>query len=159
MTGAAASAKLPPSLTGLRANTLAALVMLLIEYGLGIGANLYLTLPHGDRGKGLFPAFGAAVVHGPVVITLHALLGTLLLGAALGVLIRSLRASRPLLIALAGTALAAIVVAWLSGASFVGKITNGSSLAMALAAAVAILSYVLVLFATASGSPRDPGGR
>ncbi len=159
MSGAAVPANVPPSLTGLQANTLAALVMLLIQYGLGIGANLYLTLPQADHGKSLFPAFGAAVVHGPVVVTLHALLGTLLLGAALGVVIRGLRASRPLLGAFAGIALAAIVVAWLSGASFVGKTTNGASLAMALATGIAILAYVLVLFAIPFGAHRDPSGR
>ena len=102
----------PASLTGLRANTLAAVVMLLLEYGLGVSASLYATLPTADQGKGLLPAFGAAVAHGPVVVTLHALLGTLLLGAALGVVIRSLRARRPPLAVLAGVALASIAVEW-----------------------------------------------
>jgi hypothetical protein len=49
----------------LRASTLAALVVLLLQYGLGIGANLYATLPASDHGKSIFPAFAAAITKGP----------------------------------------------------------------------------------------------
>jgi hypothetical protein len=145
----AASAATPEPLAGLRGNALAALVMLILQYGLGVGANLYATLPRADHGKGLFHAFGAAVAHGPIIVTLHALLGTLLLGAAVGVLARGLRARRAPLAALAGIALAAIAVAWLAGARFVATTSNGASLAMGLAAGAAILSYTLILFVTA----------
>ena len=37
--------------SGLRANSLAAVVMLLIEYGLGVTVNLYAHLPASDHGK------------------------------------------------------------------------------------------------------------
>src|SRR5207249_2824649 len=37
----------------LRASTLAALVVLLLQYGLGIDANLYATLPASDHGKSI----------------------------------------------------------------------------------------------------------
>ena len=43
-----------PRTRGLRANALAGLIMLLIEYSLGISANLHSTLPASDRGKTLF---------------------------------------------------------------------------------------------------------
>src|SRR5579864_5278678 len=52
----AAAPATPPA--GLRANTLAALVMLLFQYGLGVGANLYATLPTADHGKDLLSALG-----------------------------------------------------------------------------------------------------
>jgi hypothetical protein len=45
-----------------------------------------------------------------------------------------------------GIALLAIIVAWLSGSRFVGDMANGSSLAMAIATGVTILSYALILF-------------
>ena len=61
---------------GLRANSLAAVVMLLIQYCLGISVTLYSALPASDHGKSLFSAFEAAVGDGPVLLTLHALLGT-----------------------------------------------------------------------------------
>ena len=56
----------------LRGNAMGGLVMVLVEYGLGISANLYATLPAADKGKTLFAALGAAVGNGPVVVSLHA---------------------------------------------------------------------------------------
>jgi hypothetical protein len=131
---------------GLRANALAALIMLLIEYSLGISVNLYSTLPGADRGKTLFAGLGAAVGNGPLLVTLHALLGTLLLITGIAAVVRASRIGRRPLIVLSGSALLATVVAWLSGSAFVGHQRAGASLAMALAAAVAILCYALLIF-------------
>jgi hypothetical protein len=120
--------------------------MLLIEYSLGISANLYSTLPAGDRGKTLLAGVGAAVGNGPLLVTLHAILGTLLLVTAIAALVRASRLGRRPLIALSATALLAILIAWLSGSAFVGHQKAPASLTMALAAAVAIVSYALVIF-------------
>jgi hypothetical protein len=132
--------------SGLRANALAAVVMLLIQYSLGISVNLYSTLPASDSGKSLFPSFAAAVGKGPALLTLHAVLGTLLLVTAIAAVIRALRlaALAPIALTLAG--LAAMLVAWLSGSAFIGDQKNASSLAMALATAVALLCYAIVIF-------------
>jgi quinol-cytochrome oxidoreductase complex cytochrome b subunit len=134
-----------PRVIGLRANALAAVVMLLIQYSLGITVNLYSTLPASDHGKSRFASFPAAVGNGPVLLTLHAILGTLLLITALAALIRSLRLGAPP-IALTALALLAILIAWMSGSEFIGHQKNGASLAMALATALAILCYTLVIF-------------
>ena len=141
-----ATPRAAPRIRGLRANALAAVVMLLIQYCLGISVNLYSTLPQADHGKSLVGGFAAAVGNGPVVLALHALLGTLLLITSTAALIRSLRLSASPLIALTVIALAAIIIAWLSGSEFVGHMQNGVSLAMALATAVAILCYTLTIF-------------
>lgn len=138
--------------SGLRPNALAAIVMLLIEFGLGIGVNLYSALPAADLGKSLFPGFGAAITHGPALLILHAVLGTLLLVTGVTAVVRSLRLRRLPQIGLAGTGLLGLLVAWLAGSSFVGRQSNGASLAMALATAVAMLCYTLILFIT-SGRP------
>lgn len=129
-----------------RGSVLGALVGLLIQYGIGIGANLYVSLPASDRHKSLFAGFGAAISKGPGTVTAHAILGTLLLFAAVGAFTRGLRMGRPLMAVLTGIALAAILVAWLSGSMFIGHQTNGSSLSMALSAAVAIYCYALILY-------------
>ena len=131
---------------GLRANALAGLIMLLIEYSLGIAVNLYSKLPRSDHGKTLFSGFGAAVGNGPLLVAVHALLGTLLLITGIAAVTRAARLGVRPLIALSGVALLATLVAWLSGSEFVGHMKNGASLTMALAAAVAILSYALVIF-------------
>jgi hypothetical protein len=49
-----------------------------------------------------------------------------------------------------------IVVAWLSGARFVGTTANGASLTMAVATGVSILCYVVVLFIV-PGSSTEKG--
>jgi hypothetical protein len=74
---------------GLRNNVLAGLVMLVLEYGLGIWTNLYANLPASDHGKATFAAFAGAVAHGPIGLTLHALLGTLLIVTAVSVVVRA----------------------------------------------------------------------
>ena len=55
----------------LRASTLAALVVLLLQYGLGIDATLYATVPASDHGKSIFPAFGAASTGGSGIVIAH----------------------------------------------------------------------------------------
>jgi hypothetical protein len=105
---------------GLRANALAGLIMLLIEYSLGISVNLYSKLPAADIGKTLFAGVGAAVSNGPLLVTLHALLRTLLLITGIAAVIRASRIRRRPPIALSATALLATLVAWLSGSAFVG---------------------------------------
>jgi len=72
----------------LRASTLGALVVLLLQYGLGIDANLYATLPASDHGKSIFPGFAAAITKGPNIVIAHAVLGTLLLIGAVIVVVR-----------------------------------------------------------------------
>jgi hypothetical protein len=147
--------KATPRIRGLRANALAAVAMLLIEYCLGISVNLYATLPDADHDKSLFGGLPSAVGNGPVLLSLHALLGTLLLITSTAALIRSARLHGPPLIGLTAIALTAIIIAWLSGSEFVGHMQNTASLVMALATALAMLCYVLVIFLLAiSGQPR-----
>lgn len=140
----------PPANTStagaLRANALAGLIMLLIEYSLGISANLYSTLPAADRGKTLLAGLGAAVGNGPLLVTLHALLGTLLIITAIAAVIRASRPRQRALIALSGSALLATLAAWLSGTAYTADQKPAASLTMALSAAVAILSYALIMF-------------
>jgi hypothetical protein len=131
---------------GLRANSLAATVMLVIEFALGVVVNLYAKLPRSDAGKTLFSAFGAAVTDGPVALTLHALLGTLLLITGISAVVRASLLRRGVLITVTGVALLAILLAWLSGTRFVGDSGNGESLVMALATGVAIVCYAAILF-------------
>ena len=131
---------------GLRGNALGRLVMLLIQYSLGISVNLYSTLPAADRGKSFLAALAAAIGNGPLLLAIHAVLGTVLLLTGTAATVRALRLGARPLIALCGGALLATIVAWLAGTEFVGHQKNGASLTMALAAAVAMLCYALVIF-------------
>jgi hypothetical protein len=132
--------------SGLRINSLSAVVMLLIEYGLGIWVNLYAQIPASDHGKGAFAAFGAAVADGPVGLALHAVLGTLLLVTAIALVVRAVLARKTATVVTAVIAFLAVVAAWASGARFVGSAASGASFGMAIATGVALLSYVIILF-------------
>ncbi|MGH2345269.1 MAG: hypothetical protein ACRDG4_08585 [Chloroflexota bacterium] len=137
---------LATKISGLRAASFAALVMLLIEYGLGIWVSLYADLPASAKGKGILAAFGSAVTAGPAGLTLHALFGVALLAAGISGVVRAALLRRPQLIAIAVAALVALVIAALDGARFVGDTTNGSSFGMALFAGVAVSCYATILF-------------
>lgn len=50
----------------LRANSVAAAVMLLVQYGLGIWVNLYGHLPASDHGANVPTGFAHAIAKGPL---------------------------------------------------------------------------------------------
>jgi hypothetical protein len=123
-------------LAALRGNCMGAAVLLIIEFGLGVGVNLYVTLP--EHKSFLAKVFGSAT------LATHAIVALLLLGAAIGALVRAIRARRAIVFTSAG--LAAILVAAIAGASFAGDGSNGASLGMALATAVAMFCYLAAIF-------------
>jgi hypothetical protein len=133
----------------LRGNCMGAAVLLVIQFGLGTAINLYVTLPTGKSFWSKVFSDGAVAV--------HAIVALLLVGASVSALIRSVRAGRPLVVARTSVGLLAIVVAAASGVAFVRNGSNGASLSMALAAAVALFCYLAAIFAFGGGSDR-PGG-
>jgi hypothetical protein len=136
----------------LRGASLGAAVMLVIQFGLGIGVNLYVTLPAaGPGGRGI----GQALSNG-ALLAAHAVLGLLLVVTAVSLLVRAIIARhRPVIVASA-VGLLAIVAAAGYGASFVNSSQNATSLGMALATAVAMLAYLAALFILGRPSRRDP---
>lgn len=123
-------------LTALRANCLAATVLLIIQFGLGTAVNLYVTVP---KHRSLLPA-----VFSSAMLAAHAIVALLLLASAVAALVRAIRSRRATALASAG--LVAVLVAAAAGLSFVRDAGNGASLAMTLAAAIAMLCYVTALF-------------
>jgi hypothetical protein len=125
-------------LEGLRRVSLAALVMLVVQYGLGIILNLYIAVPASDAHAGIM----REIANGPAMLTLHALLGLALIGAALVLLVRAVRLEDRVLAVLAAAGLTAIGAAFASGEIFVHNGQSGASLAMALLTGVALLCYI-----------------
>ncbi len=134
-------------IAGLRGNSLGISLMLIAEYGLGIGVSLYARIPAADRGRGIASALGRAMTSQPVVLAAHAGLGLLLLVAAASVLTRAIRARHRFAIAASVTGLAAIAGAAVSGASFVSDSKAGASMAMAVLTGIALACYLGNLFA------------
>lgn len=140
-------------ISNLRTTSFAALVMLLIEIGIGMAVNLFGTLPVNHSGESLFVAFGKSVTHGSVLLTIHALLGTIIIISGITAIIRAFTIHQTMPTVLSWIAMFAILVAWLSGSRFVGGPENGSSMSMAVASVVAVLCYALILF-TVSATER-----
>jgi len=141
---------------GLRQATLAILIVLIVQFALGMAVNLYVPLPAaGHPGHASWFGNGA-------LLALHAALGLVLVLAAIAVLVRAIMARSATLIVTSAAGLAAILLAAFFGSGFTGKLTDGYSLGMAIAFAVALACYVIGLYALTgrhSGPSRPGRGR
>lgn len=129
----------------------AALVLLLIQYGLGMYVNLYVNVPSGDQGGGI----GKAISNGPAALSIHAVLGFLLILSAIGLVVQAVLARYWAVLAASVIALVTVIGAAFAGANFTN--TGGpdsASMTMAILAGVAMLSYGTVLYLLSS--PRRP---
>ena len=149
MTGSQAAA--PPSVqrtasrrAGLRQASLAILIVLIAQFGLGMGVNLYVTLPTAGH-----PGHGSFFSNGPL-LALHATLGMFLILSAISVLVRAIRARNATLMVTSAAGLVAILLAAFFGSRFTDKLINGYSLGMALATAAALACYAVGLYAAST---------
>lgn len=129
--------------TALRGTAFAAIVLLLIEFGIGV--NLFGTVPSADQGKDAFAAFAAVFGNGPAALAVHATVGTVLVLAAATALVRAVLARHATGITLSAIALLAVIGAWFSGSAYVGDHSSGAARGMAYATALAILCYSAIL--------------
>jgi hypothetical protein len=151
-----------PGRAGLRRVCVAALIMLVVQYGLGIFLNLYVAVPASYAHAGMFGEIATA----PLALTVHAVLGLALIGTAILLVVRAVAVGDRLLAVLASAGLTAIGGAFGAGEIFVRNGMAGASLAMAILTGVALLCYVgtLVLASTAqrevqrqATTPAQPG--
>jgi hypothetical protein len=146
-----------PGRAGLRRVCVAALIMLVLQYGLGIFLNLYVAVPASDAHAGIF----AEIATAPLALTVHALLGLALIGTAILLVARAVGVRDRLLAVLASAGLTAIGGAFGAGEIFVRNGQSTASMAMAILTGVALLCYVgtLALASTAQQEVRDEGQR
>ena len=137
-----AGVPVPASVARLRRASLAALVLLLAEYGIGMYVNLYVTVPAADHGHSV----GSAVSNGPVILSAHAVIGLLLGLSALAVLVLSIIARRPGVIVISVAGLIALAVASMAGSSFTSSGDSADSMAMSVMTGVGLLCYAANLY-------------
>lgn len=130
---------------GLRQANLAILIVLIVQFALGMGVNLYVTLPAAGH-PGHASWFGNGTL-----LALHAALGMFLILAAIFVLVRSIMARNAAIIVTSAAGLVAILLAAFFGSGFTDKLTDGYSIGMALAFAAALACYAIGLFAAPTG--------
>jgi len=130
-------------LVRLRLSSLGAVIMLIVQFVLGIVYNLYGTAPTSTKSVGLFSSPDLA---------LHVILGILLFIAALGQLIRAISVRHRLSIWLSAVGLLSILGAGFAGLGFAGSGASSASLGMSLAFATALACYVVLVFALPSSA-------
>lgn len=143
--GAVAAVQPPRQISALRRAHLATVIALIVQYGLGMGVDLFVSLPGSGR-------LGQAFTHGPA-LAIHAVLGLLLIIMAITVLVWAILARHSATAVTAALGLAAIMAAAVNGDVFLGNGSVGSSMGMAMSAGAALLCYVTGLFALS-----QPGG-
>ena len=142
--------------SGLRKNSAGICVMLLVQYGLGMGVNLYAEVPAADHGTGLAAAVGRALTSQPAVLATHTAVGVLMLVAGTNVLVRAIRARHRGAIAASAAGLAAVIAAAFAGAAFVSSDQAGASMAMAVLTGMALLCYLANLLMVGPAAVQGP---
>jgi hypothetical protein len=126
-----------------------ALVMLVLQYGMGMILNFYVEVPAADAHAGIFTEIATA----PLALTIHALLGVALVGTAILLVARAMRTRDRLLAGPAAAGLAAIVGAFVAGEMFVKNGQDSLSFAMAMLTGVALLCFVTTLVLSSRAHP------
>jgi len=138
-------------LVRLRMASLGVVVMLIIEFILGMIYNLYGTAPTSTKAIGLFSS---------PTIALHVIVGILLGLAAIVQLVRAIGTRHSLSIWLSALGLLSIIGAGFAGLGFSGTGAAGASLGMSLAFAAALACYVaLVVVLPSAASRAAPAAR
>ena len=135
-------------LVRLRMSSFGVVVMLIIQFILGIISNLYGTAPTSTKSIGLFSS---------PVIALHVIVGILLLLAGIAQLVRAIGTRHQPAIWLSALGLLFILGAFFAGRGVTTGGAAGASLGMALAFAASLACYVVlivVLPSTVSGGAR-----
>ncbi len=126
----------------MRRGSLAVLVLLVAEYGIGMYVNLYVAVPRADHGGGL----GEAISNGPAVLGIHALLGLLLGVGALALLVRAALARHWVVTALSAAGLFALVFASVTGIGYTSTGDPADSMAMSVMTGAAFLCYAASMY-------------
>ena len=107
-------------------------IMLIIQYVLGIAYNLYGTAPTAHKSIGLFSS---------PLLAAHVIVGILLFLAAAELLVQAIRARIQVALITSVIGLLSIIGAGISGSGFTRSGASGASMGMAVATAVALLCY------------------
>jgi len=140
---------------GLRHMSVAALIMLVLQYGLGIILNLYVEVPASDAHAGIITEIATA----PLALTAHAILGIALIGTAILLVARAVGVRDRLLAVLATAGLTAIGGAFGTGEIFVRDGQDSASMAMAILTGMALLCYIGTLTLAGAAGREDSGLR
>src|ERR1700682_145775 len=122
----------------LRNQFLGTLIFLVIQFLLGMAVNLFVTIPTNHPGanppeyfSGVVQSVTWAILHGHILLILHASLGLLLVLNAIGLLAASIRERSKDLIWVSSLGLFGVLAAGFNGGSFLNYNQDFSSMIMA----------------------------
>ena len=144
-----------PRRARLRQISVTMLVMLVIQYGLGIILNLYVEVPAADAHGGILTEIATA----PPVLTAHAVLGIALIGTGVLLVTRAVGVRDRLLAVLATAGLTALGGAFGTGEIFVRNGQSTASMAMAILTGMALLCYIGTLTLATAARREDGAAR
>jgi hypothetical protein len=137
----------------LRRMVLSAALLVLVQSGIGMAVNLYVTVPARHPGahpsdylSGSVQSAAWAIAHGALALAVHTALGLALALMAIGVAVRGVRFRRRAIGAWAVLGGLCVIGAGFNGASFLDFNNDISSLIMAVLAFAAIACYAVLLF-------------
>jgi hypothetical protein len=143
---------------------LAAILLVLVQAGLGMIVNLYVIVPAHHPGThsanyfaGSLHSVAWAIAHGAATLAVHATLGLALIAFVVGTAVYALRSKRPAIVGWSVLAGLFVIGAGFNGASFLDFAHNINSLIMALLSLAAIGCYATALMLL--GTPRPSPGR
>lgn len=137
----------------LRRMILGAVIVGLVQSGIGIVVNLYVVIPWNHPGAnpsdyftGSFDSVVWAIVHGAAALAVHSLLGLVLVVLALLIPVTAFRMGLQTVGIWAILAAVLVIGAGFNGAGFLLRGENLNSLVMALSAFAALLCYAVGIY-------------
>ena len=139
----------------MRDQFLGTLIFLIVQFLLGMAVNLFVTIPTDHPGarppeyfSGVAQSVTWAILHGHVLLQIHAVVGLLLVLQAFGLLVTAIRARTKDLIIVTSFGAVGVLAAGFNGGSFLNYNQDFSSMLMAAFFAIAVVAYAVGLFVT-----------
>ena len=136
-----------------RISFLFALVMLIGQFLVGMAVNLFVKIPDQHPGANPPEYFGGvaqsvtwAILHGNVLLAIHAGFGLVLVIAAVGTLVQTIGSRHRGLIVSAVFGFIGVLAAGFNGGSFLNYHQDFSSMLMATGFAIAVVAYSVGLY-------------
>ena len=143
----------------LRITFLFALVMLIAQFLLGMAVNLFVKIPTDHPGSnppeyfsGVAQSVTWAILHGNVLLAIHAAFGLGLVIAAIGTLVQAIGNRRRGIVVSAVVGFIGVLGAGFNGGSYLNYHQDFSSMIMATGFAIAVVAYSAGLYLAAGDS-------
>ena len=137
----------------LRITFLFALVVLIAQFLLGMAVNLFVTIPDQHPGanppeyfSGVAQSVTWAILHGHILLAVHAAFGLVIVLAAVGTLVQAIGNCRRGIVVSAVFGFIGVLAAGFNGGSFLNYNQDFSSMLMAAGFAVAVVAYSAGLY-------------